>query len=93
MPWNIIKLNKAQCKYCDDIVLSTDDNLKNKCTCGKLIIDGGSSFLSRSGDRGVDYKELSELNFGEKVPNIKGEPSKHEEILKWQNESKKKKGK
>jgi len=72
MPWNVIRINKAQCKHCGDILISTDEDKKETCTCGKLTVDGGTSFLLRSGDRGTDYKELSELNFSD-APAVRGD--------------------
>lgn len=87
MPWNVIKINKAQCKHCGDILISTDEDKKETCTCGKLTVDGGSSFLTRTGERGTDYKELSELNFGD-APNVKDDTvhntQEFSEIQKWQ---------
>lgn len=91
MPWNVIKINKAQCKHCGDILISTDEDKKETCTCGKVTVDGGSSFLVRTGERGTDYKELSELNFGD-APNVKEDTienrSEYKEIKQWQDAQK-----
>lgn len=67
MPYNIIQKNKAKCLHCGDIVLSTPEKKVETCSCGKLTVKGGHSFIMRTGKRGIDYEELSFLNY-EEVP-------------------------
>jgi hypothetical protein len=63
MPDNIIQKNKAKCLHCGDIVISSPDKKVDTCSCGKLTVKGGHSFIMRTGRRGIDYEELSFLNY------------------------------
>lgn len=67
-----VKLNKAKCLHCGDIVISNPEtpSLEEKCQCNKLIISGGSTHMIRNGKQGVDYQEMSQLSFDD-CPNIK----------------------
>jgi hypothetical protein len=56
MSLGMVKLNKAKCLDCGDILISKDANKYEKCSCGSLAIRGGSHFLER---KGKNYKELS----------------------------------
>lgn len=67
MAYKIVKLNKARCKQCGDVVISKDEKKEDSCGCGKLKASGGHSWIRRTGKAGVDYEELSVLNF-ELVP-------------------------
>ncbi len=67
MPYNIIQKNKAKCLHCGDIVLSTPEKKIETCSCGKLTVKGGHSFIMRNGKRGVDYEELSVMAY-ENIP-------------------------
>ena len=65
-----IKINKAKCLHCGDILIS--EGSYETCSCGALTIGAGSMLQYRSGKEGVDYKELSVMNeefFGAKNPN------------------------
>jgi hypothetical protein len=86
MPWNIIQENKARCKHCGDLLISSEDQVEDTCTCGKLKVSGGKGYLGRTGTKGVDYEELSELNFGDPtVPNVNAQPGDYKELQKNQN--------
>lgn len=65
MPYGIIKVNKAKCLYCGDIVISNETQKTSTCMCGKLTVYGGKSYLGRTGKKGKDYKELSVLDFSQ----------------------------
>jgi hypothetical protein len=67
MPYNIIQKNKAKCLHCGDVIMSTPDKKVETCSCGKLTVKGGHSYILRTGKRGVDYEEMSFLNY-EQVP-------------------------
>lgn len=54
----IIK-NLAKCKLCGDIVESKYTHDFRQCSCGALCVDGGHSYLKRSGDS-ANYIEMSE---------------------------------
>lgn len=86
MSWKFIKLNKAQCKHCGDTLISTDENPSETCTCTSLTVSGGSGYLGRTGTRGEDYKEMSEMGFDKEVP-IKddvGDSNKLNQFKNWQ---------
>ena len=55
-----IKINKAKCLHCGDILISNGGY--ETCGCGKLTIGAGSTLQYRTGKEGVDYKELSVMN-------------------------------
>lgn len=85
MPWNIIKTNKARCRHCNDVLISDENTVEDRCTCGKLKVSGGNSYLGRTGTKGVDYDELSELNFADpSVPNVNSQPGDYKDLQKNQ---------
>ena len=57
-----IKFNKIQCNICMDIIESTYRHDFKYCTCGKVSVDGGKSYLKRSYTHPDDYIELSEYS-------------------------------
>jgi len=63
MAYNIVKINKARCRRCSEILISNCENKEESCGCGFLKIGGGHSWIKRNGKSGVDYDELSVLNF------------------------------
>lgn len=67
MGYKIVKENKARCKKCKELVISKSEQVVEQCGCGALKAGGGKSWIYRSGKSGVDYDELSILNF-ENVP-------------------------
>jgi hypothetical protein len=69
MPYEFIQSNKAKCLHCNDILISEETEIELKCTCGKLTISGGQSFLLRSGVQGKDYQEMSDMSF-DKCPGV-----------------------
>jgi predicted Zn-ribbon and HTH transcriptional regulator len=36
-----IKVNKAQCKKCGDVIESKTVNNMKRCSCGSIAVDGG----------------------------------------------------
>jgi hypothetical protein len=59
MSKGLVKLNKAKCLICGDILISKESNKLVSCTCGALTIAGGNHFLERRGTN--QYKELSDM--------------------------------
>jgi hypothetical protein len=57
-----LKVNKIQCKYCNDIIESKSVHDFKKCKCGKVSVDGGLEYGKRSFPTTLesDYVELSE---------------------------------
>lgn len=55
----IILRNMAQCLYCKDVVTSEHEHDYKECSCGKLAIDGGTSYLKRSFANSRKWRELS----------------------------------
>jgi hypothetical protein len=76
MPTNIIKKNKAKCLHCGDVVSSTPEEKVNTCSCGKLTVKGGLSFVMRNGKRDVDYKEMSVMDYDAVPKTYKEEDTK-----------------
>jgi dissimilatory sulfite reductase (desulfoviridin) alpha/beta subunit len=71
MAYKIVKLNKARCKKCGDVLISHREDKEEKCGCGALVMGGGHSWIKRTGKSGVDFEELAVLNF-EEVPEVFG---------------------
>ena len=68
MPFRFIKVNKAKCRHCSDVLVSNTEKRKlaaeeHTCSCGKLTISGGGTALVRTGRQGIDYDEMSIMNF------------------------------
>lgn len=59
MEVKIIK-NCIKCKCCGDIIESTSVHDFKFCSCGKVAVDGGRSYLKRSGNPN-DWEELNEF--------------------------------
>lgn len=57
-----IKVNKIRCKHCGDIIESTYTHDFKFCSCGKVSVDGGKSYLKRSffTSPSDDFEELTE---------------------------------
>ena len=45
-----ILLNEAKCTKCGDVITSKHRHDYVKCKCGSIAVDGGMSYLRRSGD-------------------------------------------
>ena len=59
----LFKINKVRCKFCKDILVSTDEVPEDTCSCGRITIFGGSTFLGRKPNRkDADFEEMSEVN-------------------------------
>jgi hypothetical protein len=59
-----IKRNRIQCKHCHDIIESLYTHDFKNCKCGKIAVDGGLEYLTRtcpSGNYEEHIKELSEF--------------------------------
>ena len=46
----MIIANKAKCKKCGDIIESVSVHDFVTCSCGAISVDGGKSYLRRSGE-------------------------------------------
>lgn len=59
----LFKLNKVRCKYCKDVIVSTDEVPEDTCSCGRITIFGGNSFLGRRPNtKDADFEDLSEVD-------------------------------
>lgn len=54
-----IKVNKAQCLKCNDIIESKHVHDFVSCKCGCIFVDGGLEYLRRGAE---DFKFLKELS-------------------------------
>jgi hypothetical protein len=84
----LFRVNKVKCLHCNDVLVSTDDIPEDTCSCGVNTIHGGSKFLARTGKKGVDYKELSEVNLTEELEGSE-DTSEIEDLRRWQNNNQK----
>ena len=55
-----IKVNKAKCKLCGDIIESTHVHDFVTCSCGEISVDGGKYYLKRCAKNLDNIIELSE---------------------------------
>ena len=55
-----ILCNRIKCKKCGDIIESKNRHDFVTCKCGSVTVDGGDSYLKRTGNR-EDWEELSEF--------------------------------
>lgn len=62
MAFKFIKLNRAKCLLCGDILTSPKDKADKlfTCRCGNLTISGGSTHTFR---KGKNYEEMCVLDF------------------------------
>lgn len=58
MSIGMVKINKAKCLQCGDVLISKESNKYEVCSCGELKISGGIYFLDR---RGKNYREMSQM--------------------------------
>lgn len=56
----VITVNKAQCKLCNDIIESTSRHDFKRCKCGEISVDGGKSYMKRSAKNLSNIIEMSE---------------------------------
>jgi hypothetical protein len=57
-----IKINKAQCLICKDVLESKSVHDFKTCSCGNLSVDGGLDYLRRCYIDVNKVKELSKSN-------------------------------
>ncbi len=57
-----IKVNKAKCLVCGDIVESKHRHDFVKCSCGSMFVDGGLDYLRRGAKDFNNVEELSEYD-------------------------------
>ena len=64
MALKFIKLNKAKCLLCNDILISPKDKADKMitCRCGNLTISGGSTHTYR---KGKNYQDMCILDFSD----------------------------
>jgi hypothetical protein len=56
-----IRLNRAQCLLCNEIITSDNRHDYKSCKCKNLSVDGGSWYSKRSCKDINNYTELSEI--------------------------------
>ena len=56
----LIKVNKAKCRRCGDIIESKSVHDYVICKCGAIAVDGGKEYLRRSAKDLNDIIEMSE---------------------------------
>ena len=66
-----IRLNRAKCKKCGDIITSNNRHDFKSCKCGEISIDGGSWYLKRTAGDLNNIIEMSE--YYKDVPPTKGQ--------------------
>lgn len=57
-----IKVNKAKCLKCNDVIESKTRHEFNTCSCGNLSVDGGHSYIKRCVKEMDMVKDLSEYD-------------------------------
>lgn len=54
--------NKIRCHFCGEIIESKYTHDFATCSCGRVSVDGGRSYLRRCFQSPDDYEELSETD-------------------------------
>lgn len=64
MAFRFIKLNRAKCLTCGDVLISKAESagLEVTCSCGSLTISGGATHSYR---KGTNYKDMCILDFSD----------------------------
>ncbi len=64
MAFRFIKINRAKCLICNDILISKPESagLNVICSCGNLTISGGATHSYR---KGTNYKDMCVLDFSD----------------------------
>lgn len=64
MAFRFIKINRAKCRDCNDVLTSPKDKPDKMitCRCGGLTISGGSTHTYR---KGKNYQDMCELDFSD----------------------------
>lgn len=57
-----IKINRARCKKCNDIIVSKHTHDLVSCKCRNIFVDGGNSYLRRGIKKGDLDKSIEELS-------------------------------
>ena len=55
----LIKVNKAKCRRCGDIIESKSVHDYVICKCGAIAVDGGKEYLRRSA---IDLNDIIEMS-------------------------------
>lgn len=67
-----IKINKAECRLCGDVIESTHRHDFKTCSCGEISVDGGTSYISRSWAKDqANIIELSEFEEDDTLLDLK----------------------
>lgn len=56
---NKILENKVRCTLCGDVIVSKHRHDFQTCSCGRVSVDGGTDYLSRTFHSMTDFEELS----------------------------------
>lgn len=75
-----IKENSIRCLKCGDIIVSESVHDCKSCSCGACSVDGGKSYLIRSGNK----ENWEELSIFEPEDNIGTDPKPDEKHLSAQ---------
>ena len=73
---NQIIQNEAECKKCNDIIWSAYTHDFKSCSCGAIAVDGGMSYIKRSGnpedieDRSLSADKDQLINCTERVEKL-----------------------
>ena len=70
MKAKILIKNAIRCKYCGDIIESTNCHDFKRCSCQRCAVDGGLDYLRRCGELD-DWEDLSEYKEIEVTPKYK----------------------
>jgi len=57
---DVVVVNKAQCRLCNDILESVHRHDFKRCSCGEISVDGGKSYIKRSAKNMGNIIEMSE---------------------------------
>lgn len=74
----MIITNKIKCNHCGDIITSTFTHDFQTCSCGRVSVDGGHSYLKRSFCERDDFTDLSVVTVNDRAFNALKERKNHD---------------
>lgn len=63
----MLRVNKARCKLCGEVIESKHRHDFVTCECGNLSIDGGLDYARRCADSREDFEDLCEYDETDEV--------------------------
>lgn len=67
MPYNIFKLIRVKCNYCNDIIISNSEKEWTSCSCGQTKISGKNNYIKINSDNYTDLCIFNKENLPKNI--------------------------